>query len=145
MLENERRSQAPPDNGAAPTTPVSLTTAVSRLRPRRVLEEALLLAVAAAATVHAESAVLFRAFTFEGDSMIHLVWMRRFGDPSLFNDPLTNALANAGYEPPGIQAIYWVVAQAMDPVRFGAWLPVALVPLCVWLVFRIVRTHTDWW
>ena len=112
-------------------------------RPRW-LEEGFLLVAAAVATIHAESPVLFRAFTFQSDAMIHLFWMRRFSDPSLFNDPLTKALIKAGYEPPGIQGIYWVAAHLMDPVKFGAWVPVVLVPLSVWLVFRIVRAHTDW-
>ena len=63
-------------------------------RPRW-LEEGFLLVAAAVATIHAESPVLFRAFTFQSDAMIHLFWMRRFSDPSLFNDPLTKALIKA--------------------------------------------------
>ena len=114
-------------------------------RPKpRWLEEGLLVAVAAVATIHVESPILFRAFRYQTDAMVHLFWMRRFGDPSLFRDPLTTALVKAGYEPPGVQGIYWIAAHIVDPVKFGAWLPVVLVPLSVWLVFRIVRAHTDW-
>src|SRR5690349_15688857 len=71
--------------------------------------------------------------------------MRRFQDPGLFTDPLTRALVKAGYVPLGLQALYRIASYAVDPVTFGPWLAVVLAPLSAWLVFLIVREHSDWW
>jgi hypothetical protein len=133
----------------AARTPTSMragliASAASRPVPRLVEEGALVL-LAAAATVYAEAPALFRAFSFQGDAMVHLYWMRRFRDPALFHDPLTNALVDTGYVPVGVQWFYHAAAQLVDPVKLGEWLPVVLAPLAAWLVFRIVREHTVWW
>ncbi len=71
--------------------------------------------------------------------------MRRFQDPGLFTDPLTSALVRAGYVPLGLQTLYRIASYAVDPVTLGPWLAVVLAPLSAWLVFLIVREHTDWW
>jgi hypothetical protein len=71
--------------------------------------------------------------------------MRRFQDPGLFTDPLTRSLIKAGYVPLGLQTLYRIASYAVDPVTFGPWLAVVLAPLSAWLVFLIVREHTDWW
>jgi hypothetical protein len=82
--------------------------------------------------------------TVQPDAQIHEFWMRKFQDPGLFRDRLTDALLATGYEPPGFQFVYWVASHVVDPVFFGELLPLALQPLSVWLVYRIVRAHTDW-
>ena len=47
--------------------------------------------------------------------------------------------------PLGLQTLYRIASYAVDPVTFGPWLAVVLAPLSAWLVFLIVRQHTDWW
>ena len=70
--------------------------------------------------------------------------MRRFQDPALFRDPLTSAFVDSGYQPEGFRLLYWLASPLIDPVVFGEILPLALQPLSVWLIFRIVRAHTQW-
>ena len=113
---------------------------------RRVswLETAAVLGISAVATVYAEWDLLFHSMTVQTDAMVHEWWMRRFQYPGLFNDPLTHAFLRAGYEPSGVRGLYWLGSHLVDPVRMGAWLPVVLAPLSTWLVFRIVREHTEW-
>lgn len=115
------------------------------LRRARWLEDAALLLAAAAVTLRAEWAILFQSFTFQPDAQIHTFWMRRFQDPHLFTDPLTRALIKAGYVPLGVQELYRAASYLVDPVTFGPWLALVLAPLSAWLVFRIIREHTDWW
>jgi hypothetical protein len=110
-----------------------------------VLENAGVLIAATLLTLRAEWAILFNALTFQPDAQIHTFWMRRFQDPGLFTDPLTSALVKAGYVPLGLQTLYRIASYAVDPVTFGPWLAVVLAPLSAWLVFLIVRQHTDWW
>ena len=71
--------------------------------------------------------------------------MRRFQDGALFQDDLTNALLETGYIPHGFRALYWLLSNAIDPVQAAELMPLVLVPLSAWLLFRIVRIHTDWW
>jgi hypothetical protein len=112
---------------------------------RTVLENAGLLLAATLLTLRAEWRILFSPNTFQPDAEIHTFWMRRFQDPALFNDPLTRALIKAGYVPLGLQGVYRLASYVIDPVVFGPWLGVVLAPLSAWLVFLIVREHTDWW
>ncbi len=117
----------------------------SRISRRGVLENAGVLIAATLLTLRAEWGILFNALTFQPDAQTHTFWMRRFQDPGLFTDPLTSALVKAGYVPLGLQTLYRIASYAVDPVTFGPWLAVVLAPLSAWLVFLIVREHTDWW
>ena len=108
------------------------------------LEQALLIVLAALATMYVERLVLFTPHLYAGDAMLLEYWMRRFQDPGLFQDPLTHALVQTGYVPLGSQAVYWLASNVVDPIRFGAWGVLVLAPLSTWLVFRIVREHTAW-
>jgi hypothetical protein len=109
-----------------------------------LVEEALVVAIAFAATLHAEWRIVSRPGTYQTDAMIHEFWMRRFQDSSLFGDPLTTSLLDTGYSPPAFRALFWLASNVVDPVFFGEFLPLVLQPLSVWLVFRIVRAHVDW-
>jgi hypothetical protein len=108
------------------------------------LEQALLIALAALATMYVERIILFTPHVSATDTILLEYWMRRFQDPGLFQDPLTHALVQTGYVPLGSQAVYWLASNVVDPIRFGAWGAVVLAPLSAWLVFRIVREHTAW-
>lgn len=109
------------------------------------LENATVLVAAALATLHAEWRILGDSMVFQTDAQIHEFWMRRFQDPALFDDPLTDALVETGYSPAGWRLLYWLASHVVDPVFFGELLPLVLQPLAVWLVFRIVRAHVAWW
>jgi hypothetical protein len=108
------------------------------------LEDVTVVAAAALATLHAEWRILANPLVFQADAQIHEYWMRRFQDPALFDDPLTNALLDTGYSPAGFRLLYWLASHVVDPVLFGELLPLVLQPLAVWLVFRIVRAHVAW-
>ena len=116
--------------------------------PRRALtsrgEVLLAAALAALATLHAEWPILFRAYTFQSDAMIHEWWMRQWRNPALFHDPLTAAVKATDFVPYGLRAIDWTAARVVDPVSFAAWMPLVLVPACVAMLFVIVRDHTPW-
>jgi hypothetical protein len=110
-----------------------------------VWEVAAVLLAATVMSLRADWPILFHAYTFQPDAETHTFWMRRFQDSALFTDPLTQALIKAGYVPLGLQFVYRVASFAVDPVVFGPWLGVVLAVLSAWLVFVIVREHTDWW
>jgi hypothetical protein len=109
------------------------------------LEDVAVLLGAFLAALHAEWQIISGSLVFNGDAEIHEFWMRKFQDSALFQDQLTNALVDSGYQPAGFRGLYWVVSHVIDPVTFGELLPLLLQPLSVWLVFRIVRAHTPWW
>jgi hypothetical protein len=116
--------------------------------PRRALrsrgELLLAAALAAAATLHAEWSILFTPYTFQSDAMIHEWWMRQWRNSQLFHDPLTAAVKATDFVPYGLRAIDWTAARVVDPVSFAAWTPVVLVPVCVAMLFTIVRDHSSW-
>ena len=107
-------------------------------------EDVVVVAGAFLASLHAEWRIISGPLVFNQDAEIHEFWMRRFQDPALFQDPLTNAFVDSGYQPEGFRLFYWLASHLIDPVAFGEILPLVLQPLSVWLVFRIVRAHTQW-
>jgi hypothetical protein len=117
----------------------------ARVRSRERAEGLLIILLAALGTLRAEWRIVSDSSVFQTDAQIHEFWMRRFQDGDLFDDPITNALLDTGYSPPLFRALYWLASHVIDPVLFGELLPLALQPLCAWLVFRIVRDHAAWW
>ena len=109
----------------------------------RVLETVAALVATTVSAVIA-SAHLLRGDVVEGDAMVHQYWMRRFADPALFTDALTAKLRGSERYPDGYQALFWLASHVADPIVFGEWLGVALMAAAGWLVFAIVREHTDW-
>jgi hypothetical protein len=81
---------------------------------------------------------------YQGDTLIHEFWMRRFRDPGLFQGELIEALVKTGYIPVGDQALLWLGSRFMDPVHTAELLSLVLFPFSAWLVFRIVRMHASW-
>ena len=70
--------------------------------------------------------------------------MWQWRDPALFTDSLTATLRESARYPDGYQALYWLATQVTSPIVFGEWLGVGLMAVSGWLVFLIVREHTDW-
>jgi hypothetical protein len=106
------------------------------------LEAVAALALAAAIAVVA-SAHLLRPDVVEGDALVHQYWMRQFADPALFTDSLTASLRGSERYPDGYEGLFWLASHVADPVAFGEWLGIALMAAAGWLVFAIVREHTD--
>jgi hypothetical protein len=114
-------------------------------RPSRIgLEDAAVVLSCALATLYLEWSIIFQRGVYQTDALIHEFWMRRFQDGGLFHDPLTTVLVRSGYIPLGVQALYYGFSYLVDPVRLGAVGAVFVAPLSAWLVFRVVREHTDW-
>ena len=109
----------------------------------RQLEGAAALALTTAIAVLA-NAHLLRRDVVEGDALVHQYWMRAFTDPALFTDALTARLRGSERYPDGYQGLFWLASHVADPIAFGEWLGVALMAAAGWLVFAIVREHTDW-
>jgi hypothetical protein len=112
--------------------------------PRAALEEVSVVVVAAAVTLYAEWSLLFGGNVYQPDALFQEFWMRRLNDPQLFTDQLTADLRASGYFPEGLELVHRAAAHVVDPVTFAAWLPIVLVPLTTWLLFRCIRLHTAW-
>lgn len=87
---------------------------------------------------------LLRPDFLSADALVHQYWMVHWRDPQLFTDPLTAELRHSARYPDGYQALFWVASHVVDPIAFGEWVGVGLMALSAWLVFEIVREHTDW-
>jgi hypothetical protein len=87
---------------------------------------------------------LLRPDFVSADALVHQYWMVHWRDAALFNDPLTAELRHSARYPDGYQALFWLASHVMDPIAFGEWLGVGLMGVSGWLVFLIVREHTDW-
>jgi hypothetical protein len=68
----------------------------------------------------------------------------RYRDPQLFGDQLTAELRRSARYPDGYEALLRVASEVVDPIAFGEWLGVGLMAASGWLVFAIVREHTEW-
>jgi hypothetical protein len=110
-----------------------------------LLEQALVVLLAFAAELYQDGRIILGPYVLESDARLHEYWMRRFQDPELFQDPLTEALLDTAYIPYGFRAINWVGSFLVDPVVFAEAMPLVLAPLTALLCFRIVREHTSWW
>lgn len=124
-----------------PSVPVRFAI---QLRRREWLEGTLVALLALVLTLRNDWRIITGQDVFQTDAMIHEFWMRRFQDPALFTDSLTESLVETGYIPPGHQGLLWSLSNFMDPVSAAELLPLVLVPVCAWLIFRIVREHTEW-
>jgi len=108
-------------------------------------EGALVLLFGLGVQLVADRKILVGKYVFQSDVRLVEFWMRRFRDADLFRDPLTEAMLDSGYVPPGFRALYWMASRFVDPIQFSELLPLILAPITAWLVFRIVRLHTAWW
>jgi len=104
------------------------------------------IAALAACTVAAVlvSRHLLRPNVFSDDAFVHQYWMWHWRDPQLFTDSLTADLRDSSRYPDGYEALFRLATQVAGPITFGEWLGVALMAVSGWLVFLIVREHTDW-
>jgi hypothetical protein len=117
---------------------------LSRFKRASWVEGLAVALLAFALTLFKEWEIIVHANTMNSDAMIHEYWMRRFQDPALLGDQLTDALVDTGYIPLGHQGLLWVASHIMDPVLAAELLPLILVPLTALLIFLIVREHPAW-
>jgi hypothetical protein len=117
---------------------------LSRFKRASWVEGFVVALLAFAITLFKEWGIIVHANAINSDAMIHEFWMRRFQDPALFGDRLTDALVDTGYIPPGHQGVLWAASHFLDPVLAAELLPLILVPLSALLVFLIVREHRAW-
>ena len=87
---------------------------------------------------------LLRPQFLSDDALVHLYWLAQVRDAALFTDPLTTDLRTSGRYPDGYEALFTAAAHVADPINFGEWVGTALMAISAWLVFLIVRRHTDW-
>jgi hypothetical protein len=137
-MEAVTRPQAPRKAGRPP-----VAAQPARSRRPLALESVAALGACMLAAVPANWRLLRPDFV-SADALVHQYWMVHWRDPQLFNDAITSELRHSARHPDGYQALFWVVSQVADPIAFGEWLGVGLTGLSGWLVFRIVREHTDW-
>ena len=64
--------------------------------------------------------------------------------PGAVHRPADAQLRESARYPDGYEALFWLATHVADPIAFGEWLGVALMAVSGWLVFPIVREHTDW-
>jgi hypothetical protein len=81
---------------------------------------------------------------FSDDALVHQFWMWRFRDPELFTDGLTAELRESARYPYGYEALIRLGLPFAGPIVVGEWLGVVLMALSGFLIFLIVREHTDW-
>ena len=87
---------------------------------------------------------LLRPQFLSDDALVHLYWLDQVRDPALFTDALTADLRTSGRYPDGYEALFSAAAHVFDPISFGEWVGTGLMAVSAWLVFLIVRRHTDW-
>ena len=109
-----------------------------------MLENAGVLVAATLLTLRAEWSILFNALTYHPDAQIHTFWMRRFQTRAVHR-PAHQRLDQGRLRATRPAGLYRIASYAIDPVTLAPWLAVVLAPLSAWLVFLIVREHTDWW
>src|SRR5574341_200014 len=72
------------------------------------------------------------------DVRVHVYWMRRFQDPELFRDDLLTEFATAPFfAKKGFTFLYYLASYFIDPVTFCAVLPLVLVPVTAYYLFRL--------
>lgn len=78
------------------------------------------------------------------DVKIHIYWMRRFQDPELFRgDLLTEFASSPFFAKKGVTSLYYLASYLIDPVTFCAVLPLILVPVTAYYLFRLGRLTKD--
>jgi len=87
---------------------------------------------------------LLRPDVVSDDALVHQYWMWHYRNAALFNDPLTAELRGSQRYPDGYELLFRLATHFFDPIAFGEWVGVGLMALSGWLIFLIVRDHTDW-
>src|SRR5574341_2392136 len=78
------------------------------------------------------------------DVRVHVYWMRRFQDPALFRgDLLTEFAASPFFAKKGFTFLYYLASYVIDPVTFCAVLPLVLVPVTAYFLFRLGALIND--
>ena len=78
------------------------------------------------------------------DVRVHIYWMRRFQDSELFRgDLLTEFAASPFFAKKGLTFLYYLASYLIDPVTFCAVLPLVLVPVTAYFLFRLGAVIKD--
>ena len=95
------------------------------------------LAVAACYSGMALRAAFARPDLVQDDARLHVFWMVRFRDPTLFpNDLIADYFQAAA--PAGYKALYWIFAKCgVEPLLLSKLLPAAIGLLTAYLAFRL--------
>jgi hypothetical protein len=76
-------------------------------------------------------------YRFVDDAQVHIFWTYRFQDPELFPDDIYADFYSSMMAPPGFRALYFLAAQAMDPLLFSKLLPFGLLAIIVIYAWRL--------
>ena len=84
-------------------------------------------------------------YRFIEDAQAHLFWTYRFQDPELFPHDIYADYYSSIMAPAGFRALYFLAAQALDPLLFSKLLPFALLATIVVYAWRLGRALEPRW
>ena len=84
-------------------------------------------------------------YRFIEDAQAHVFWTYRFQDPELFPHDIYADYYSSIMAPAGFRALYFLAAQALDPLLFSKLLPFALLATIVVYAWRLGRALEPRW
>jgi len=84
-------------------------------------------------------------YRFVDDAQEHIFWTYRFQDPELFPHDIYADYYSSIMAPAGFRALYFLAAQAMDPLLFSKLLPFGLLATIVVYAWRLGRALEPHW
>lgn len=91
-----------------------------------------------AVAVYSQRDALVSDYVISADAFQHIWWMRSFQGPGLFEGDLLARYAR-NLQPFGLMGMYWLASFFVDPVWFSKVVPIFLLPLTGWFIFRLAR------
>jgi hypothetical protein len=80
----------------------------------------------------------------DDDARMHIYWMARFQDATLFpDDPITTYMSSTLFAPWGYQVLCRLGSSIMPPLLFTQLLSLALVLVSLWLLDALLRGVTE--
>jgi hypothetical protein len=109
------------------------------MRPRSLTAELAVIVWAAAAAVYSQYSTLTNWYAINGDVPAQIYWMQRFREPNLFPDDLLTDFAVQMHGQWGFVLLYRIAALAANPVTVSRFIPIVLMAVFAWYVYRFVR------